>query len=239
MNFNGNDEVVVSTGKAPLMPFAVHTVKFDGVEISDGGTYKLMKLNFSNDEGSLRMSIFRPNERDEERREGTRQNGTKFYYASNAENMWACFQQLMKALNPEGYEKAKAVKIKNFDDAFALVEKVLKGVVGAETSIKVEGYMKNGYVTYRLPNITTLVDSTNAKSDTRQNDYFIGEKVFLTNYNMTQAAKFQKEYEAARSAAPTPMAQSLPKDADASAVAIDLNTPAGGSEDIDLANLDL
>lgn len=243
MNFNNsNDDVVVVSSVKPLMPFAVHTVTFDGIEIQDGGTWKLMKLNFSNNDGNLKLSVFRPNERDEERRENKRANGTAWYTPSNAENLWACMRQLMNTLNPEGYEKAKSVKIKNFDDAFTIVEKVLKGAVGKETNIKVEGYMKNGYITYRLPNITMLANSSDIKSECKQSDYFVGEKVFLSNYNMTQKAKFMKDFEASRNAAPTPMESVVTPSSNIEGsvdAVVDLTAPSAGSEDIDLANLDL
>lgn len=205
MNFNGaDDEVVVSNGK-PLMPYEVHTVEFKSIEIKEGGTWKMLSLNFFNENGSLALSIFRPNEKDGERREVQMMNGNNFYTPSNSENTWACLQQLMKILNPTGYEKAKAIKIKNFDDAFAVVVKVLTPVIGTTTNIKVRGYMKNGYIAYLLPNVTTLVDSKDIKSNVRQNDYFVGEKVFLSNNDLKQKTKFMKEYEAAKNATPTDM----------------------------------
>lgn len=236
MNFlNQNDEVVISSSnKKPLMPYAVHTVTLDSVEITESGVYKFLAFSFSNEEGAINLSVFKPNDKDEERKEMSRQNGAKYYLPSRAENMWACFQQLMKTLNPAGYEKAKTVKIKNFDDAFAVVEKVLKAAIGTQTNIKVEGYMKNGYIQFMLPNITTLVDSSNSKSEVRQNDYFVGDQVFLTNYNLTRAAKFKADYEASRNAKPTPMTT-----AENSTESGDLNITETTSEDLNTNDIDI
>ena len=64
MNFsNQNDEVVISSSnKKPLMPYAVHTVTLDSVEITESGIYKFLAFSFSNEEGAINLSVFKPNQ---------------------------------------------------------------------------------------------------------------------------------------------------------------------------------
>jgi hypothetical protein len=71
-NFNGSEIANVGASKGQLEGNKIHDVQFDGceaVEFKDG-TMKVLRINFSNDEGTFQHTIFEPRDGDDQDTDG-------------------------------------------------------------------------------------------------------------------------------------------------------------------------
>ena len=118
MNFSFNGTAGASQGTTfkKLEGNTIPVVKFDGCEVVDvqgvkdpTQVYRLLKLKFSNDEGTFEHTCFEPKPADFERRETDytdKKTGEtkKIPQPSNVESMMLLFKHAIDALNPVNTE---------------------------------------------------------------------------------------------------------------------------------------
>lgn len=189
MNFSFNGEQsAVRSNRRQLTANTIHKVKWMGAEIKEVGKdtkYKILALNFENEEGYANMSIFWPTDKDAERQVATASDGHEYERPSRWENTKAILAQTMEVLNPTGYEKFKEAskKFRSFDDMAVAFVKVTDQVKGAETNVKFSGYTnKQGYPQLSLPTIVGV----NKQGECFVSDNYIGD-VVLSAYEMKKA----------------------------------------------------
>ena len=186
-----------SSVKPRLAGNDIYTVVFDGCEIQDiqgvkdaSMVYKVLKLKFSNEDGSFEHTVFEPRDTDSERpeKEYTTKEGKKesFPQPSGIENMMLLFKHAIDSINPtigkqidEGTQNLGA---NSWDGLRKLVEKILNAGKGTTVKIKL---LKNNKGEAQFPGFFTGLTKPDpitgiSKAYIRNN--FIGNKVAFTAY---------------------------------------------------------
>jgi hypothetical protein len=199
MNFDfsiSSNESSVSTSKnTRLKPFEIHHVKFDGAEIKEGtskagNAFKILVINYSNDEGVAELSIFWPDpEKDGIRGERTAMDGHKYETPSRWEQTKTVITQTLEVLYPDGYKKMQELssKFRTFDDMAKIFVQLVNKKKGEEVDIKLNGYVnKQGYMTLTFPNIVGI----NKQGEMFVSDNYIGKgNLGLSNWELKKAAE--------------------------------------------------
>lgn len=174
-----------------LAPWEIHDVKFTGCEIREfngkkdpTAHYKVLAINFENENGYFSLTNFFPKDGDDERKELDGKNGGKVIMPSNFETLMAIVKQTAQVLNPAGFEKMQAAssKFKSFDDVAKALISVTDKVKGAETKLKLNGRNKDGKVEAVIPRIVGI----NKEGVAFIADNYIGDKLFFSDYEETQ-----------------------------------------------------
>ena len=196
-NFGITADSAVRTTRRPLSPWNIHTVKFTGCEIREfngkkdpSAQYKVLAINFENEDGYFSLTNFFPKEGDDERREFDSKNGGKVIMPSNFEVLMAIVKQTAQVLNPTGFEKMQAAssKFKSFDDVAKALITVTDKVKGVETKLKLVGKNRDGKVVADIPRIVGI----NKQGESFISDNYIGDKLFFSDYEETQRANYSK-----------------------------------------------
>lgn len=198
-----NDSAVRST-RQQLKPWGIYPVKFKGCEIREfegkketnmGVKYRVLDIKFEGEDGVFTVTKFFPKEGDEVRRTTEGKSGT-VTFPSSFEVLMATVKQTAQVLNPKGFEKMQAAssKFRSFDDVANALIAVTKPAIDTETNIKLVGVNRDGKVQADIPRIVAL----NKQGEAFIADNYIGSKLFFSDYEETQRAKYA-------SAAPTPM----------------------------------
>lgn len=227
-SFNDTAGQSQSTAKPKLEGNKIHTVKIESVETDDiqgvkdpTQTYKVLKINFGNEDGSYQHTVFEPRPDDFERteREYTDKNGkeNKIPQPSNVESMMLLFKHMIDGFVPVIAEQIdsgkKQIAAPDWDKLRILVKKILEAGKGTENQIKLIK-RKNGDGSF--PGFFANLSREGA-AYVRNN--FIGQKVAFSAYEMK---RIQEE----TNAAPSPMEKSPDLEVDNSDikdVAIDLD----------------
>lgn len=206
-SFNTTAGASQSAAKSRLTGNDIYTVKFDGCEIVDikgvkdpSMTYKVLKLKFSNEEGTFEHTIFEPKQSDFNRTETefTKDGKTeKIPQASGVENMMLLFKHAIDAIAPKVGKQiddgSKNLGAPNWEGLRLLVSQILDSGKGTETKIKL---MINNKGEAQFPGFFSGV-SREGKAYIRNN--FMGEKLAFSTYELTRINN-------AATARPTPMA---------------------------------
>ena len=206
-SFNTTAGASQSAAKARLAGNDIYTVKFDGCEIVDiqgvkdpSMTYKVLKLKFSNEDGSFEHTIFEPKQADFNRTETefTKDGKTeKIPQASGVESMMLLFKHAIDAIAPEVGKQidsgARNLGAADWNGLRILVAKILDSGKGNPTQIKL---MKNNKGEAQFPGFFSGV-SREGKAYIRNN--FIGNKLAFSTYELTRINN-------AATAKPTPAA---------------------------------
>lgn len=193
MNFGLNNTTGVSTRKPSLKPYEIHDVVFDGVTADEfqgkkdtSKTYHVMKVSFSNDEGSYTETIFYPEtEKDTERMsfDNTDRDGKpyKSYMPSTYDRAMATVAQVAATINPEGWKKFQAAAnkgmFKSFDDVVKALIQITKEFNGKfKTKLKLIGRNNQGNIVAALPNFVKI----NREGEWYIADNFIGSALGFT-----------------------------------------------------------
>jgi hypothetical protein len=205
-----------------LKPFDIYKVKFEGCRIDHvqkkddpEQSWDILKIRFSNDQGYYEESVFYPKDGDEKRpshkvtdpKTGVDRDVES---PSSFERTMALVAQVAGVLNPEGFVKMQELspKFKSFDDVAKTLIKITDPKKDTEVNLKLIGKKnKEGNVEPCLPYFVNV----NRNGEVYTSDNFLGDKVFLSDYDLKQKAKLM-------SATPTPMEKSS----------------VGGSEDLQL-----
>lgn len=194
-SFNATAGASQSTSKPRLAGNDIYEVKFDGAEIQDiqgvkdtSQVYKVIKLKFSNDDGSFEHTVFEPKEKDFEDTENEFQNKNgiteKIKQPAPVKGMMLLFKHLIDAVNPEVAKQIDKQEIQltapNWDKLRALVVDLVKPGIGSTTKIKLVVDNKNEA---RFPGYFTAYNRE-GKAYIRNN--FIGNKVAFTPYEATK-----------------------------------------------------
>lgn len=186
-----------STAKPRLEGNNIYDVVFDGCEVEDiqgvkdpSQLYKVLKLKFSNEDGTYEHAIFEPRPEDFERKisevmvKGAKQNIPQ---PSGVESMMLLFKHAIDAINPaiaEAIDKGeKNLGAKDWNDLRKLVAKILDAGKGVSTKIKL---VKNKKGEAIFPGFFAAVNREN-KAYIRNN--FIGPKVAFTSYETDRIRK--------------------------------------------------
>jgi hypothetical protein len=196
-NFGISADSAVRNTRRPLTPWNIHDVKFMGCEIKefDGkkdptAHYKVLSINFENEDGYFSVTKFFPKAGDDERREFDSKNGGKVVMPSNFETLMAVVKQTAQVLNPAGFEKMQAAssKFKSFDDVAKALITITEKVKGTETKLKLIGRNRDGKVVADIPRIVGI----NKQGESFISDNYIGDKLFFSDYEEGERQKYLK-----------------------------------------------
>lgn len=194
-NFNIDTKPVVRNTRQQLKPWNIYDVKFTGCEIRefDGrkdptAHYKVLAINFENEDGVFSVNQFFPKEGDDVRRSYDGKNGGKVEMPSNFETLMAVVKQTAMILNPKGFEAMQAAssKFKSFDDVANALIKITDKVKGTETKLKLVGRNRDGKVVADIPRIVGI----NKEGETFVADNYIGSKLFFSDYEEGKRAEY-------------------------------------------------
>ena len=196
-NFNIDTKPVVRSTRQQLKPWNIYDVKFTGCEIRefDGKKdpsqhYKVLAINFENEDGVFSVTNFFPKEGDDVRHSYDGKNGGKVEMPSNFETLMAVVKQTAMILNPKGFEAMQAAssKFKSFDDVAAAFIKITTPVIGTDIKIKLTGKNRDGKIVPQIPRILAL----NKEGEAFICDNYIGTKLFWSDYEATKRDEFLK-----------------------------------------------
>lgn len=196
-NFGLSGESAIRATRRPLQAWSIHEVKFTGAEVQSfqgkkdpSQTYKVLKINFENEDGFFSVTQFFPKEGDDQRKEYDSSKGGKITYASNFEILKAIISQTIQVLNPNMWEKfvEASKKFKSADDMINTFVKVMDKVKGVETKIKLIGKNRDGRVVADIPRIVGI----NKEGEAFISDNYVGDKLFFSDYEETQRAKMNE-----------------------------------------------
>lgn len=203
-SFNTTAGASQSSAKPRLAGNDIYTVKFDGCEIIDikgvkdpDKTYKVLKLKFSNPEGTYEHTVFEPRQEDFTRGENeyTNKEGKKekIPQSSGVENMMLLFKHAIDSINPtiakQIDEGTKNLGAANWDGLRELVAKILNAGKGATVQIKL---LKNSKGEATFPGYfsgLTKPDPVSGVSKAYIRNNFIGEKLTFSTYEAQRIAK--------------------------------------------------
>ena len=194
-NFGISAESAVRNTRRPLSAWNIHEVEFKGCEIREfdgkkdpSAHYKVLAINFENEDGYFSVTNFFPKDGDDERREYDGKNGGKVSMPSNFETLMAIVKQTAQVLSPAGFEKMQAAssKFKSFDDVAKALIKITDPVKGTKTKLKLVGRNRDGKVVADIPRIVGI----NKEGVAFISDNYIGDKLFFSDYEETQRSKF-------------------------------------------------
>jgi hypothetical protein len=232
-NFDATAGASQSTSKPRLVGNDIYTVQLEDCVIEDiqgkkdpNALYKVLKIKFSNEDGSFEHAVFEPKELDFQRGESsfTNKNGNteKIPQPSNVESMMLFFKHVIDSYVPEVAKKIdnneQKIVAPNWDALRKLVKQILDLGKGRTSKIKL---VKNKAGEAVFPGFFAGL-TREGKAYVRNN--FIGEKVAFTPYEMQKI----KTSETAR---PTNMQSE-------DILGMDLQEDSAGSEDLDL-NFDM
>lgn len=186
-----------SSSKPRLEGNNIYTVKFDGCESQDiqgvkdpSALYKVLKLKFSNADGSFEHTVFEPRAEDFNRTETpytdkkTGESKT-IPQPSGVENMMLLFKHAIDSINPKIAkdidEGTKNLGANDWDSMRKLVSQILDAGKGVELQIKLLKNGKSGDPMF--PGYFTGI-SKEGKVYIRNN--FIGAKLAFSTYEMTR-----------------------------------------------------
>lgn len=195
-SFNTTANSSQSSIKPRLKGNNIHDVQFDGCEIVDiqgvknpGEVYKVLKLKFSNDEGTYEHTIFEPRESDFARTESKytdKKTGEDkgIPQASGVESMMLFFKHAIDAINPT---VAKAIDggtqnlgAKDWNDLRVIVQKILDAGKGSKFQIKLLLSTKGE------PTFPGYFSGINKEGKAYVRNNFIGHKLGFSPYEMTK-----------------------------------------------------
>lgn len=194
-NFGIDDKPVVRNTRQQLKPWNIYDVKFTGCEIRefDGkkdptAHYKVLAINFENEDGVFSVNQFFPKEGDDVRRSYDGKNGGKVEMPSNFEILMAIVKQTAMVLNPKGFEAMQAAssKFKSFDDVASALIKITDKVKGTETKLKLVGRNRDGKVVAEIPRVLGI----NREGEAFVADNYIGSKLFFSDYEEGKRAEY-------------------------------------------------
>lgn len=194
-NFSISTESAVRNSRRPLAPWGIYDVKFVGCEVREFAgkkdpslSYKVLDIKFENEDGYFTSTHFFPKDGDNERRTYEGKNGGTVEMPSNFETLMAVVTQTAQVLNPTGYEKMQKASgnFRSFDDVAKALVQITDKVKGTETKLKLVGRNRDGKVVAEIPRIVGI----NKQGEKFVADNYIGDKLFFTEYEETQRAKY-------------------------------------------------
>ena len=202
-SFNTTAGASQSTTRPRLAGNEIYTVKFDGCEIQDikgvkepDKTYKVLKLKFSNSEGTYEHTIFEPRQEDFTRGENeyTTKEGKKekIPQPSGVENIMLLFKHAIDSINPtiakQIDEGSKNLGAANWDALRELVAKILNAGKGATIQIKLLKNSKGEAIFPGYFSGLTKPDPVSGVSKAYIRNNFIGEKLAFSTYESQRIA---------------------------------------------------
>lgn len=235
-SFNTTAGASQSSAKPRLAGNDIYTVKFDGCEIQDikgvkdtTAVYKVLKLKFSNEEGSYEQTIFEPKADDFDRGETKyidKSTGEekKIAQTSGVENMMLLFKHAIDAINPKVAkqidEGAVNLGANDWDGLRKLVVQILDVNKGVTTNIKL---LKNTKGEATFPGYFAGI-TKEGKAYVKNN--FIGSKLAFTSYEKT---RIENEANAKPTAAKTysaPLNQGTSQGSETNGLNIEFDMPS-------------
>lgn len=185
-----------NTAKPRLAGNDIYTVKFDGCEIVDiqgvkdtSMLYKVLKLKWSNEDGSFEHTVFEPQEKDFSRTENEYKDSKtgetkKIPQTSGVENMMLLFKHAIDTINPKIAkaidEQTQNLGAKDWDTMRKLVSQILDAGKDTEMQIKL---LKNSKGEAIFPGYFAGI-TKESKAYVKNN--FIGKKLAFSAYEQTR-----------------------------------------------------
>jgi hypothetical protein len=197
-NFNATAGASQSTSKPRLEGNNIYEVTLDDCIIEDiqgkkdpSAVYKVLKIRFSNEDGTFEHTVFEPREEDFQRKESsfTNKNGNeeKIPQPSGVESMMLLFKHIIDSYVPEIAAKIdkgeQQIAAPTWDKLRAVVKQILDYGKGKTSKIKLIKN-KNGEATF--PGFFTGL-TKEGKAYIRNN--FVGNKVAFTPYELQRIKK--------------------------------------------------
>ena len=140
-NFNGSEIANIGVSKGQLEGNKIHEVQFDGceaVELKDG-TMKVIRIKFSNDEGTFTHTIFEPRQGDDQDTDGMYGKNP-----SRIKEMMTLFRHLGHAVCPELPKYIDSIKGSvSWDQIRNKIVEVTTPAIGNKTKIKLLAKKRN------------------------------------------------------------------------------------------------
>lgn len=185
-----------STAKSRLAGNNIYAVKFDGCEIVDiqgvkdtSMTYRVLKLKWSNEDGTFEHTVFEPQEKDFARTENDYKDSKtgemkKIPQTSGVENMMLLFKHAIDTINPKIAkaidEQTQNLGAKDWDSMRKLVSQILDAGKGIEMQIKL---LRNSKGEAIFPGFFAGI-TKESKAYVKNN--FIGNKLAFSAYEQTR-----------------------------------------------------
>ncbi|MGV8961922.1 MAG: hypothetical protein ACOH2V_00895 [Candidatus Saccharimonadaceae bacterium] len=183
-----------STAKPRLAGNNIYNVKFDGCEIQDitgvkdpTAVYKVLKLKFSNDDGSFEHTVFEPRAEDFQRKENEFKNKEgkteKIPQPSGVESMMLLFKHAIDSIVPGVGKKLDDKEINlgapNWEALRTLIVSILDKGKGSTVGIKLMKNTKTGEATF--PGFFTGLTK---EGQPYIKNNFIGAKLAFSTYEL-------------------------------------------------------
>ena len=195
-SFNTTAGASQSSTKPRLVGNDIYTVKFDGCESQDikgvkdaSALYKVLKLKFSNEEGSFEHTVFEPKADDFKRGETKyidKSTGEekKIAQTSGVENTMLLFKHAIDAINPKIAKQIDEGSVNlgaaDWDGLRKLVTQILDAGKGSVTEIKL---LRNTKGEASFPGFFAGI-TKEGKAYVKNN--FIGSKLAFSTYEKTR-----------------------------------------------------
>lgn len=184
-NFNETANISQSSEKKQLEGNKIHEVTFDGCEIKDlqgrdgNQTYKVLNINFHNDEGTFTHTVWEPKESDMYDTDGM--YGKQ---PANVKSMMLTFKHLIDAVNPSLSalidNGTQSLNAPNWDALRKMMVEVTSSGIGRKTKIKLEK-RKNGEAAF-----PGFVANYSRSGQLYMRTNFIGDNVFFTTKELNK-----------------------------------------------------
>ena len=213
-SFNSVAGIKPTNAPAPLEGNKIHVVIFEGVEsvdvtsTSNGQTYKLMRIKFSNSEGQFVKTYFEPDDKADQPVISKTSVGDIVNPSPNVQMLYT-LKQLLAIANPafnEKIDRGEVNDLSSWDSLRAAMVAATKDFIGQTCQIKL---IKNSKGEAILPG--TVVNFN------KENQLYPASTVIGKNLTWTKKEKERIEREA--SAQPTPVG--MPSDSPLAGVATD------------------
>lgn len=189
-NFNGSEIANVDASKGQLEGNKIHDVQFDGceaVELKDG-TMKVLRIKFSNDEGTFQHTIFEPRDGDDQDTDGMYGKNP-----SRIKEMMTLLRHLGAAVCPALVEYINSISGNvTWDQIRKKIVEVTTPAIGTKTKVKLLAKKRN----YTDPNTGEQKERTDAVFPSYFLSYsregalymrtkFIGSRLVFTDKELT------------------------------------------------------
>lgn len=194
-SFDATANTSQSTSKPRLEGNNIYTVKLDGAEVQDiqgvkdtSLVYKVLKIKFSNEDGTFEHTVFEPKADDFKRTETELKNKNgnmeKIPQPSNVESMMLLFKHLIDAFVPKVAEKIdkkeQSIVAKDWDSLRNIVVKIFETGKGNENKIKL---VKNNKGEAKFP---SFFAGLSREGITYVRNNFAGPKIAFSPYELTK-----------------------------------------------------
>lgn len=194
MNFNGNELAGLGEVRKTLEGNKIHEVTFDGCEAVEfkEGTMKVLRINFSNADGTFSHTVFEPREGDDQDTDGMYGKNP-----SRVKEMMTLFRHLGNAVCPELTTFVDSINGSiTWDQIRKKVVEITTPAIGNQTKIKLLSKKRtdqNTGTTYTEAVFPAFFLAYNRSGQLYMRTNFIGPKTYFLDKELTAIKKQETE----------------------------------------------